>query len=55
MIQVCPICEQDINIPEVDGEEFKCPHCEGKLQVFNISGVWEVYRSMGKVRDEYDE
>lgn len=55
MIQNCPICESDIKIPEIDGEIFKCSSCKGALQAFNISGVWEVYRSMGKTRRDDDE
>ena len=55
MMQICPLCEQDIQVPEVDGEEFKCPHCKGKLQVYNIGGVWEVTPSLGSVQREDDE
>ncbi len=55
MIQICPVCETDIGIPEVDGDVFECPRCRTKLQAFHISGFWEVHRYMGKFRADEDD
>ncbi len=56
MIHICPVCESEIKIPEIDGALFECPRCKNKLQAFNIGGFWEVHRSMGKFSvDDIDE
>jgi len=51
---VCPVCESDIDAPEIDGELFQCPTCEAKLQAFCIGGFWEVHKAMDNKIDEDD-
>ncbi|HPR41041.1 MAG TPA: hypothetical protein PK718_00645 [Candidatus Methanofastidiosa archaeon] len=55
MMLACPVCEEDIDAPEIDGETFKCPYCKAKLQSFCIGGFWEVHRAMKIKRDDDDE
>jgi len=55
MMLTCPICDEEIDAPEIDGEVFKCPVCEEKLQSFCIRGFWEVHRAMETKHDDDDD
>ncbi|MBN1785397.1 MAG: hypothetical protein JW825_00200 [Candidatus Methanofastidiosa archaeon] len=55
MMLTCPLCDEDIEAPEIDGEIFKCPVCEEKLQSFRIGKFWEVHKAMERRYDEDDD
>jgi len=55
MMLECPVCEEEIEAPEVDGEIFQCPYCEEKLQSFKIGKFWEVHRAMETNHEDEDD
>ena len=35
MKQECPVCDEEIEVPEKDGKRVECPECGAKLEVTN--------------------